>query len=226
MGQLISPYSIAVLISGTGTNLQALVKAQQEGLLDAHIGLVISNEPKALGLNHAHKANIPTCIINHRDFLTRSHFDQAITNKLDQLDPNLIVLAGFMRQLTPRFVHQYYGKIINLHPSLLPKYKGLNTFERALNEEAKEHGSTVHFVAPELDAGPIISYARCSIQPHDTTKDLQERTKALEHYLLPLTVQYFAKQKVSLYHRQVMLEDRILPPEGTDLTQIIHKFTH
>ena len=221
MDTLNQPYPIAVLISGTGSNLQALIQAQQRGQLNINIVSVISNEPQAKGLLHAKAANIPTHIINHRDYSDRADFDQKLQSILDRYSLELIVLAGFMRRLTPAFVHHFYGKIINLHPALLPKLKGLNTHQRALDTAQTEHGCTVHFVSADLDAGPIISQARFPILKHDTANDLQSKTQHLEHRLLPLTLEWFAQGLIRLESDHVFVQNQQMGPEGTDLTKII-----
>lgn len=211
---------IAVLISGTGSNLQALIQGQQQGL-PIDIQVVISNRPKAQGLQHAALAGIPTYTIDHRQYSDRASFETIVTNTLHQYDHQLIVLAGFMRKLTADFVHQFYGKMINLHPALLPKYPGLNTFERALQAGDHEHGSTVHYVSPEVDAGPIISQARLPIQPTDTINTLRQKNTTLEHRLLPHTVRLIAEGRITFNDPNVLLDGKNLPSEGTDLTEII-----
>ena len=223
MDTLNHPYPIAVLISGTGSNLQALIQAQQQKTLNIDIVTVISNEPEAKGLIHAQAANIPTHIINHRDYANRTDFDQKLQSTLENYSLKLIVLAGFMRKLTPTFVHHFYGKLINLHPALLPKFKGLNTFQRALDAAQTEHGCTIHFVSPELDAGPIISQARFPILQHDTVDDLQRKTQHLEHRIYPLTLEWFAQGLVKLEAGHVYLKNQQIGPEGTDLTKIIRR---
>ncbi len=224
MDIITTPYPIAVLISGTGSNLQALIQAQQTGALNLRIVTVISNEPTAPGLKHAQAAGIPTHVIEHRQYTHRTDFDQALLTTLEHYSLELIVLAGFMRRLTPEFVHHFYGKLINLHPALLPKFKGLNTFQRALDANELEHGSTVHFVSPELDAGPIISQARFPILQHDSVTDLKRKAKALEHHLLPLTLKWFVQGLISLQSHQVHMANKPSGPEGTDLTKIIRIF--
>lgn len=214
------PMPIAVLISGTGSNLQALIQGQQQGL-PIDIQVVISNRPKAQGLQHADLAGIPTYTIDHRQYSDRASFEAIVTNTLHQYDHQLIVLAGFMRKLTADFVHQFYGKMINLHPALLPKYPGLNTFERALQAGDHEHGSTVHYVSPEVDAGPIISQARLPIQPTDTINTLRQKNTTLEHRLLPHTVRLIAEGRITFNDPNVLLDGKNLPSEGTDLTEII-----
>lgn len=223
MDTLNQPYPIAVLISGKGSNLQTLIQAQQQKTLNIDIVTVISNEPQAKGLIHAQAANIPTHIINHRDYANRTDYDQKLQCTLEGYSLKLIVLAGFMRKLTPAFVHHFYGKIINLHPALLPKFKGLNTFQRALDTAETEHGSTVHFVSPDLDSGPIITQARFPILKHDTVDDLQSKTKHLEHRLLPLTLKWFEQGLVELKADHVYLKNQQIGAEGTDLTKIIRK---
>ena len=215
-----TPLPIAVLISGTGSNLKALIDAKKQGLA-IEFRIVISNQPEAPGLQYAQQANIPTRVLSHTQYPNRQAYDTALANLLDQYQPELIVLAGFMRKLTPEFVHQYYGKTINLHPALLPKLRGLNTFNRALEAGESEHGSSVHFVSADVDAGPIIAQVRFTIAQEDTADDLQRKTKALEHQLLPYVIKLFAQDQIQLKDHHVYLRSTRLPPEGTDLTEII-----
>ncbi len=218
------PLRIAVFISGTGSNLQALINAQHMGHLNIEIVTVICNNPDAGGIRIAQQALLPIHIIHHRDFDNRTDFEHQIMQTLARYKIDLIVLAGFMRILTPTFIHQFYGKMINLHPALLPKFRGLNTHQRALEAKEQFHGSTVHFVSPLLDAGPIISQARYRILPNDGPLQLEQRSKQLEHKLLSQTLMWFADQSISLINNKVFINNQQSVPEGTDLTDIIQQF--
>lgn len=175
----------AILISGSGTNLQAFIDAVAAGDLDLDLCVVFSNKPEAFGLERAAKAGIPTACIEHGNFPDRESFDRAVITELDRFDPELLILAGFMRILSPAFVEHYEGKILNIHPALLPKYPGLNTHQRALDAGDEWHGSTVHFVTAELDAGPRILQGRLRIDPSESADALQTRVQAIEHQIYP-----------------------------------------
>ena len=175
----------AILISGSGTNLQAFIDAVAAGDLDLDLCVVFSNRPDAFGLERATKAGIPTACIEHGDFPDRESFDRAVIAELDRFDPELLILAGFMRILSPAFVEHYQGKILNIHPALLPKYPGLNTHQRALDAGDEWHGSTVHFVTEELDGGPRVLQGRLRIDPSESADELQTRVQAIEHQIYP-----------------------------------------
>jgi phosphoribosylglycinamide formyltransferase-1 len=175
----------AILISGSGTNLQAFIDAVAAGDLDLDLCVVFSNKPDAFGLERAKKAGIPTACIRHGDYPNRESFDRAVIEELDQFKPDLLILAGFMRILSPSFVNHYEGKILNIHPALLPKYPGLNTHQRALDAGDEWHGSTVHFVTDELDGGPRILQGRLKVDPNESADDLQTRVQAIEHIIYP-----------------------------------------
>ena len=175
----------AILISGSGTNLQAFIDAVAAGNLDLDLCVVFSNKPDAYGLQRAAKAGIPTVCIEHGDFESREAFDRAVIAELDRFEPELLVLAGFMRILSSGFVEHYEGKILNIHPALLPKYPGLDTHQRALDAGDEWHGSTVHFVTEELDGGPRILAGRLRIHPGESADELQTRVQAVEHRIYP-----------------------------------------
>ena len=175
----------AILISGSGTNLQAFIDAVQSGDLDIELCVVFSNKPNAFGLQRAEKAGIPTSCIEHGNYPDRESFDRAVIAALDRYDPELLILAGFMRILSPTFVDHYAGKILNIHPALLPRYPGLNTHQRALDAGDEWHGSTVHFVTEELDGGPRILQGRLRINPGESADELQVRVQAVEHRIYP-----------------------------------------
>jgi len=179
------PCRTAILISGSGTNLQAFIDQVAAGDLDLDLCLVFSNRPDAFGLERAQKAGIPTACLRHGDFGDRESFDRAVAAIIDKHSPELIVLAGFMRILSPWFVSHYEGRILNIHPALLPKYPGLNTHQRALDAGDEWHGSTVHFVTEELDGGPRILAGRLRVDPHESADELQQRVQAIEHQIYP-----------------------------------------
>ncbi len=176
---------VAVLISGDGSNLQALIDAAEADDYPATISLVISNKEGAGGLMRAQRAGIATAVISHKDYTTRAQFEGALQKALEEEDIELICLAGFMRILDDQFVRVWEGKMLNIHPSLLPKYRGLNTHARAIEAGDKKAGCTVHWVVPELDAGPIIDQASVEISPNDTPEVLAERVKTQEHKIYP-----------------------------------------
>lgn len=175
----------AILISGSGTNLQAFIDAVAAGNLDLDLCVVFSNNPNAFGVERAEKAGIPTACIQHGDYPDRESFDRAVIAELDRWNPELLILAGFMRILSPAFVSHYEGKVLNIHPALLPKYPGLNTHQRVLDAGDEWHGSTVHFVTEELDAGPRILQGRLRVDPNESADELQHRVQAIEHQVYP-----------------------------------------
>ena len=177
--------AIVILISGRGSNMISIVEAMQNGSLPITVAAVISNRPEAPGLDYAKRLDIATDVIDHTDFESREYFDQALAQKIDSYSPDLIVLAGFMRILTTEFVEQFEGKLINIHPSLLPKFKGLNTHQRVIDAGEKEHGASVHFVTPELDDGPVVLQASVAVLDTDTAKTLAARVLEQEHKLYP-----------------------------------------
>ncbi|ABX78572.1 phosphoribosylglycinamide formyltransferase [Coxiella burnetii] len=207
------PLPIVVLISGNGTNLQAIIGAIQKGLA-IEIRAVISNRADAYGLKRAQQADIPTHIIPHEEFPSRTDFESTLQKTIDHYDPKLIVLAGFMRKLGKAFVSHYSGRMINIHPSLLPKYTGLNTHERALAAGETEHGVSVHYVTEDLDAGPLICQARLSITPQDTPETLKTRIHALEHIIYPEVLSWFAAGRLNYHNNQVFLDGKPLAKSG------------
>ena len=204
---VVPPLPIVVLISGSGSNLQAIIDAISAGL-PAEICAVISNEPQAYGLSRARKAGIPTEVINHRDYLNRETFDQALMTRIDHYQPKLIVLAGFMRILTTHFVRHYSGRMLNIHPSLLPHYQGLNTHQRVLDAGDHVHGVSVHFVTPELDGGPVILQAEIPVLGEDDAETLAKRIHIQEHIIYPQVIRWFAEGRLCLRDNTVMLDDK------------------
>ena len=179
---------IVILISGRGSNMQSIVAAAQDQQWPAQIAAVISNRADAQGLVFAQQHNIPTAVVVSKNFPSREEFDAALLNQIEQYAPDLVVLAGFMRILTPGFVQFYAGRMLNIHPSLLPAFKGLHTHQQALEAGVAEHGATVHLVTAELDHGPILDQARVAVLPGDTEDSLAQRVLAQEHILYPRVI--------------------------------------
>ena len=177
---------IAVLVSGNGSNLQALIDANLSGQI---IG-VLSNKANAYALQRAEKANIATAVISHKDYPDRESCDDAMHQQLLAWEVDLVILAGFMRILTPNFVSKWQGKMLNIHPSLLPVYKGINTHQRVLNTGDRLHGCTVHFVTAELDAGQSIAQSAIQVSLHDTVDSLAQRVHKLEHFIYPQVAEW------------------------------------
>ncbi|HBR68542.1 MAG TPA: phosphoribosylglycinamide formyltransferase [Rhodospirillaceae bacterium] len=187
--------NLAVFISGRGSNLQSLIDACQSADFPARISFVLSNRSDAYGLERARKAGIPTSVVLHRDYPTRETFEDAMMAELAKHPVDLICLAGFMRILTPHFINRWPDKIINIHPSLLPDYKGLHTHERALADGKKEAGCTIHYVVPEMDSGPIIMQKRVPILPGDTPETLAARVLEQEHIAYPEVIRKLANKR-------------------------------
>ncbi|MFZ3184443.1 MAG: phosphoribosylglycinamide formyltransferase [Pseudomonas sp.] len=205
---------VVVLISGSGSNLQALIDNIAAGENPANIAAVISNRADAYGLQRAQNAGIATQVLNHKAFSDRESFDRALIEAIDGFDPQLVVLAGFMRILSGDFVRHYQGRLLNIHPSLLPKYKGLHTHQRALADGEREHGCSVHFVTEELDGGPLVVQAVVPIIPGDTPDDLAQRVHAQEHRIYPLAVRWFAEGRVRLSEQGASLDGQLLAASG------------
>ena len=186
--------SIVILISGRGSNMEALLDAG----LPARVAAVISNNPLAKGLATAQKRGIETAVVDHRAFSDRAGFDGALAAEIDRHRPDLVVLAGFMRILTEPFIERYRGRLINIHPSLLPEFPGLDTHRRALAAGAKTHGCTVHFVTPVVDGGPIIAQAAVAVEPGDTEERLAARVLTEEHRVYPRVVREFLEGRIRL----------------------------
>ena len=206
---------IVVLISGSGSNLQALIDASTTA--NFKISAVISNNQEAYGLQRAEKNNIPVQVIDHRSFETREDFDLILRKTIDEINPNLIVLAGFMRILGSNFVNHFSGRILNIHPSLLPKYPGINTHQRALDGGEQEHGVTVHFVTEALDGGPIIAQMKVPVLEEDTLDILAARVLNREHIIYPKAVAWFGAGRLRMEGTQAILDDEPLPPTGVQI---------
>ncbi len=207
--------AVAVLISGNGSNLQALIDAGRHS--SYRVVAVISNNPQAYGLTRAAAAGIPTYSIDHRQFPDRGSFDRALIEQLDIVQPDLVVLAGFMRILSQQFVQHFAHRIVNIHPSLLPRFPGTNTHQRVLDAGDRVHGASVHFVTEELDGGPVIAHAVVPVNPDDTASTLQQRVHGEEHRIYPRVVDLFAEGRLEMRNDKAWLDGRELPPEGVRL---------
>jgi phosphoribosylglycinamide formyltransferase-1 len=190
--------SLVILISGRGSNMRSIVAACAAGQIRARVAAVISNEPEAGGLLYAKECGIATRIVCHRDFGTRAAFDAALGRVIDEYAPDIVTLAGFMRVLTPEFVNRYGGRLINIHPSLLPAFPGLHTHRRALAEKVSLHGATVHFVTAELDGGPSIVQAAVPVFEDDDEQCLAARVLEQEHAIYPQALNWLVENKVKL----------------------------
>ncbi len=205
---------IVILISGGDSNLQAIINTSQTGELPVDIRAVISNVDGAHGLVRAQKAGITTEVIKHTDFTHREDFDVALQTAVDAYQPKLVILAGFMRLLSDDFVNHYLGRMINIHPSLLPDFKGLNTHQRALEAHRagtlKEHGASVHFVTPDLDGGPVILRASVPVKEGDNIESLAARVLIREHQIYPVVIRWFAEGRLSLKDNQAIFDNQAL----------------
>lgn len=206
-----------VLISGSGSNLQALIDRAEPKVCEI-VG-VISNRPAVLGLDRARNAGIEARVLDHTLYSDRDSFEQDLVALIDSFKPDLVVLAGFMRILTSAFVGHYQGRLLNIHPSLLPKHKGLNTHRRALEAGDSEHGATVHFVTEELDGGPLILQSAVSIVPGDTPETLAARVQQREHVLYPRVMNWFAAGRLRLNEGRAQLDQENIGPAGLRLDQ-------
>ena len=203
-----SRISTVVLISGSGTNLQAIIDEVDQHQLPIKITLVVSDNPNAYGLKRAEKANIKTQIIDYGSYPDKFVFNKIVVQRIKESNPELIVLAGYMRILSDEFCHQFKGKILNIHPSLLPKYQGLNTYDRVLESTDEYHGSTVHFVIPELDSGPIVLQYRTKIKPHDNPNSLAKRVQQGEYLMYPMAIKMFAEGALRMVDNQAILNGK------------------
>ena len=200
----------AILISGSGSNLQSFIDRVGAGTLDLELTLVLSNRPDAYGLTRASSAGLDTACIEHGAFADREAFDRAVATELDGRRPDLIVLAGFMRILSPWFVNHYEGRILNIHPALLPAYSGLDTHRRVLDAGDRHHGSTVHFVTDELDGGPRILQGRLRVEPNETAAELRTRVQAIEHQIYPEAASWFASGRLQYMDGAAWLDGELL----------------
>ena len=205
---------IAVLISGQGSTLQAIIEACQTGFILGKIVTVISNKIDSFGLERAKSAAIPNRVFLRQDFTSNLDMDKAIGDYLEDLNVDLIVLAGYMKILTKPFTQRFTGKILNIHPSLLPKYPGLHTYQRALENGDSDHGTTVHFVNEEIDGGAIVLQAKVPIFPGDTVEEIELRTREQEYHIYPLVIKWFAEDRLKLIENQAYLDGKPLPQNG------------
>ena len=205
---------VVVLVSGRGSNLQAIINAITHGELAAEIRAVISSEPDTPALARARTAGIPTHVVNHRDFPMRDQFDHALMQRIEAYQPQLVVLAGFMRILGKAFIDHYTGRLINIHPSLLPAFPGLNTHARALQSGASFHGASVHFVTHEVDGGPVIIQATVPVLPDDAPDTLAERVLMEEHRIYPKAIGWFLAGRLSIENGKVLLDGQQRPEQG------------
>ena len=214
-GEAPEPRRVVVLISGNGSNLQALIDAQQgEEGLGGEIVAVISDKADAYGLERARQAGIKDLVLSPRDFTSREEYDQQLVRLVEEYQADLVVLAGFMRILSPAFVLRFHGRLINIHPSLLPKYKGLHTHRRALEAGENEHGLSIHFVTEELDGGPIILQAAVPVELDDDETTLAKRVQVKEHLLYPIVVRWFLQGRLQLLGNYPTLDGQPLPKQG------------
>ncbi|MFH7825087.1 phosphoribosylglycinamide formyltransferase [Kluyvera chengduensis] len=206
--------NIVVLISGSGSNLQAIIDACEQKRIPGTIRAVFSNKADAFGLERAREAGIPQHALAASQFASREAFDRELMHEIDAYAPDVVVLAGYMRILSAEFVQHYQGKLLNIHPSLLPKYPGLNTHRQALDNGDTEHGTSVHFVTEELDGGPVILQAKVPVFDGDDEEEITSRVQAQEHAIYPLVVGWFLNGRLKMQDNHAWLDDVKLPPEG------------
>jgi phosphoribosylglycinamide formyltransferase-1 len=203
---------LVILISGRGSNMAALIDAVRAGEIAADIGVVISNRPDAAGLELAAAAGVSTAVVDHRAFADRREFERSLAAAIDAAAPDLVVLAGFMRILSPAFVARYAGRLLNIHPSLLPAYPGVDTHRRALADGVRIHGCTVHFVTSDVDCGPIVAQAAVAVQQDDDEATLAARVLAVEHRLLVGAVRWFCADRLTLDGARVRIRGETAGP--------------
>lgn len=213
-----SPLPIVVLISGSGSNLQAIIDAIDAGQVDAEIRAVISNRPDVQGLQRARDAGIRAELLDHRDYPDRESFDRALQALIDSFEPQLLVLAGFMRILTDDFVEHYQDRMLNIHPSLLPDFPGLHTHQRVLDAAHDIHGVTVHFVTSELDSGPSVIQAVIDVNANDSADSLAQRIHRQEHIIYPMAIGWYAEGRLRCRDNRAYLDDKpiVIPPRWID----------
>ncbi|MDD7806000.1 MAG: phosphoribosylglycinamide formyltransferase [Endozoicomonas sp. (ex Botrylloides leachii)] len=206
---------VVVLLSGNGSNLQALLN--QQSSYSYRITGVISNRPDAFGLQRAKQASIPAFAIDHTTYASREKYDQCLIQHIDSFEPDLVVLAGYMRILSAAFVSHYQHRLINIHPSLLPDYKGLHTHRRVLEDQRPQHGATVHCVTDKLDDGRIIIQASLAVMPHDNEESLRCRVQKMEHGIYPMAVDFFTSGRLKVNNEQLNLDNTPLGQKGYQL---------
>lgn len=205
---------IVVLVSGNGSNLQAILDACQQGRINGSVAAVFSNKAEAYGLERAREAAVPAHALSAAQFADREAFDRQLMLEIDAYAPDLVVLAGYMRILSPVFVQHYAGRMLNIHPSLLPKYPGLHTHRQAIENGDDEHGTSVHFVTEELDGGPVILQAKVPVFREDNEADVSARVQHQEHAIYPLVVGWFIDGRLAMRDGAAWLDDQPLPAEG------------
>lgn len=206
--------NIVVLISGNGSNLQAIIDACKQKKINATIRAVFSNKADAFGLERAREAGIPAHVLTADLFASREAFDRELMQEIDAYAPDVVVLAGYMRILSPAFVEHFAGRLLNIHPSLLPKYPGLHTHRQALENGDTEHGTSVHFVTDELDGGPVILQAKVPVFAGDTEEDITARVQTQEHAIYPLVVSWFIEGRLAMRDNRAWLDGVPPPPQG------------
>ena len=205
---------LVVLASGNGSNFQAIIDACESGRLDAEIVLLVVNRPGAYALERAARHGIPSRLIDHKAYADREAFDAAMAEAIDEVQPDWIIMAGFMRILTDGFVERFRGRLINIHPSLLPKYPGMNTHARALEAGDRQHGATVHFVTPTVDAGPPIVQGRLEILADDDVEALKQRIHGVEHRIYPLAIDWLVKGKIDFERAEQQTSPAVVDASG------------
>lgn len=205
---------LVVLISGNGSNLQSILDACESGRINGSVAAVFSNKASAYGLTRAQQASVPAHALSAQDFADRDAFDRQLMQQIDAYTPDLVVLAGYMRILSPAFVAHYHDRLLNIHPSLLPKYPGLHTHRQALANGDAEHGTSVHFVTDELDGGPIILQARVPVFADDDEAEISARVQHQEHAIYPLVISWFVEGRLQMRAGKAWLDGEPLPPEG------------
>lgn len=208
---------VVILISGSGSNMVTIVDEIRDGKIDAEIAAVICNEPEAAGIQKARDRDIPVTVIDHRQFTSRDEFDLGLMRAIEEAEADLVVLAGFMRILTPDFVRRYEGRMLNIHPSLLPKYQGLHTHKRAIEAGDSHHGVTVHFVTEVLDDGPNVIQAVVPVLDGDDVTSLQKRVQLQEHVIYPIAVKWFVEGRLTMQNGKACLDNTPLPSSGVKL---------
>ncbi|MBS0853852.1 phosphoribosylglycinamide formyltransferase [Enterobacter sp. JGM127] len=206
--------NIVVLISGNGSNLQAIIDGCKQKRINGTIRAVFSNKADAYGLERAREAGIPAYALEASQFAGREAFDRELVQEIDAYAPDVVVLAGYMRILSPAFVAHYAGRLLNIHPSLLPKYPGLHTHRQVLENGDEEHGTSVHFVTDELDGGPVILQAKIPVFDGDSEEDITHRVQAQEHAIYPLVVSWLVDGRLAMRNGAAWLDGVQLPPEG------------
>ena len=206
--------NIVVIISGNGSNLQAIIDACKQKKINGTLRAVFSNKADAFGLERAREAGIAAHALSASQFASREAFDRELVQEIDAYAPDVVVLAGYMRILSPAFVAHYAGRLLNIHPSLLPKYPGLNTHRQVLENGDAEHGTSVHFVTDELDGGPVILQAKVPVFEGDSEEDVTARVQAQEHAIYPLVVSWFVDGRLAMRDGTAWLDGSPLPPQG------------